>query len=79
MPVVPIPMVYILTFCFLAISAAVSGDMFPELFTPSVSSMMTFDLALLSRSRSSAFMIPSPMAVPSSMVPLAAIRVSALL
>ena len=37
--------------CALAISAAVIGAIWPWLFTPSVSRMMTFDLASLSRRR----------------------------
>ena len=47
-----------------------TGAISPRLFTPSVSRMMTFDLASLSRRRLIAVASPLPMAVPSSINPL---------
>lgn len=56
--------------CARAISAAVIGAISPRLLMPSVSRMMTFDLASLSRRRLIAVASPLPMAVPSSIRPL---------
>ena len=54
-----------------AISAAVRGEMSPRLLAPSVSRMMTLLLALLSLRREMALASPIPMAVPSSIMPVA--------
>ena len=53
-----------------AISAAVTGAISPRLFEPSVRRMITFDLAWLSLMRLTALASPTPMAVPSSIMPL---------
>ena len=53
----------------LAISAAVNGEISPLLLVPSVNKMITFDFALLSFRRVTAFATPIPTAVPSSIRP----------
>ncbi len=67
---VPTPMVYILIPYIFAISAADSGSIEPELFTPSVIRMITLLIASLSFSLLIEVASPSPMAVPSSIIPL---------
>ena len=61
-----------------AISAAVAGEISPILFVPSVSSITTRLFALLSCSFVKDVANPIPMAVPSSISPLAAISVRTL-
>ena len=63
-------MVYTLMPNFSAISAAVSGGTIPLLFTPSVSKIITLDIASESFNRFTAVANPIPIAVPSSTIPL---------
>ena len=59
----------------LAICAAVIGDMSPRLFEPSVSSMTTLLLVFDSFNLLTALASPMPIAVPSSISPVAAMSV----
>ena len=59
----------------LAMLAAVKGDMSPVLLLPSVNNITTLLLALLSLRRPTALANPIPIAVPSSINPLAAMSV----
>ena len=65
-------MVYTLTPSALTASAAVAGEIFPALFCPSVSKMITLLLALERSSRPAAVASAEPIAVPSSIMPILA-------
>ena len=70
LPFDPTPIVYTLIPFSRAMSAAVSGATRPVLLEPSVSNMILLDFAFPSTIRFMAVANPSPMAVPSSNMPI---------